>query len=195
MGHDELPRRLLIVYNSRARGQVFFKEFVKPVLDAAAMDYKTYDCAVGAAYDIAHDLKGDGGKVDGVVALSTELFREIVRGMQDRVTEAGEGAAVPLGFIPVPHQYGLAKVVGLFDDTSKTEMMCPPAMDIALGHTKTLDTSDLAYATEYADLRDERRRRLVNPDAIVLPDEGRLNALTLFTAGPRDNSPAPAPST
>ncbi|KCV68020.1 hypothetical protein H696_05488 [Fonticula alba] len=40
---DEKPSRLLIIYDGEQRGRQIFRSFVKPVLDAGAIDYKVID--------------------------------------------------------------------------------------------------------------------------------------------------------
>lgn len=171
---------MLVIYNSKVRGQVFFKAFVKPVLDAAALDYKTFDTAPGAAYDVAYEMKDAGGNVDGIIAMSTSIFREVVNGLSDRAKEQGTAATVPVGFIPTPHQYGLAKIVAIFDDTSKTALMSQRALDIAVGEEAPLTENDIAFAETRADFRTDRRRRLADPASVIEAKTEGIKGLRIF---------------
>lgn len=175
-----MPRRVLVVYDSKAKGHVYFREFVKPVLDAGALDYKTFDTAPGAAYDVAHELQNAQGNVDGIVAISTSLFREIVNGMADRIAEKGDSAAIPIAFVPMPHLYGLAKLVGFFADASTMKLMGFPALSIVHGATRPINERDIDHAEQFADKRVDRRRALSEPEKLFTVKRMALDGIQLM---------------
>jgi len=205
MQPTEFPSKILVVIappcdqEDAKRVRKAFKEHVKPILDAAALDYELIETkAPGELKDqiaqrckLMHaestekeeptlpEMDGDLEALglrrkdrplqQGVLAVGRATWRELLEGLESLETME----PLPLGYIPFANRRGMrhwpAKIVGWFNDREQARLMGLPTVSIALEHTRPFALSDADAGVAEEAFRTMRKDKSAVPELHVNP--------------------------
>lgn len=172
------PRRVLVMLEADTQARYQFRTFIKPVFDAAALDYSIVKPA--NSYEASKTIRTSNlmsqdsvHPAEGIVVVGVKFYRAALDGLHARIQDNPEDNKLVLGFAPMRHAKGFMRWKNYFDEASAVRYaqscivrpletlvrgrnMGEFALAIAEGFKRPMETRDLQEAEKWADLKNDR---------------------------------------